>query len=217
MSATESPPLSPAALATREAIVDTGERLFRTLGYQKTTVADIARDLRMSPANIYRFFASKSAINEAICGRLLAGLTAAVWTVARGPADPPARLRALFRLLQEQTITLFFHERRMHDMVAAALEEHWSVIDAHIDNIEMAFRHVVTDGMASGDFGATDPNLAAKLLHATCPIFTHPTLVEQCAKTEDLPLLAQAMAEFCLRALRPDATAHRSRPSSDEC
>jgi len=108
--------LTPAATATRAAIIDTAERLFRTLGYQKTTVADIARDLKMSPANIYRFFPSKSAINEAICGRILAGLDDAVWKVARGPASPPDRVRALFRLLQEQTIALFFHERRMHDM-----------------------------------------------------------------------------------------------------
>lgn len=204
MSATESLSLSPAALATREAIMDTGERLFRTLGYQKTTVADIARELRMSPANVYRFFASKSAINEAICGRLLAGLSAAVWEVARGPATPPDRIRSLFRLLQERTITLFFQERRMHDMVAAALEEHWPVIDEHIDTLEAAFRHIVREGIESGAFAAADPDLTAKLLHATCPVFTHPALVEQCARTEDLPALAQSMAEFCLRALRPD-------------
>jgi AcrR family transcriptional regulator len=35
------------------------------MGYQKTAVADIARELGMSPANVYRFFPSKSAINEA--------------------------------------------------------------------------------------------------------------------------------------------------------
>ncbi|MGO6907884.1 helix-turn-helix domain-containing protein, partial [Rhizobium ruizarguesonis] len=37
-------------------ILDAAERLFRHYGYSKTTVADIARDLGMSPANIYRFF-----------------------------------------------------------------------------------------------------------------------------------------------------------------
>jgi len=34
--------------------------LFREIGYQKTTVADIAKVLRMSPANVYiAFFDSK--------------------------------------------------------------------------------------------------------------------------------------------------------------
>ncbi len=43
--------------ATRARIADAAERLFRTLGYQKTAVADIARECGMSPANVYRFFA----------------------------------------------------------------------------------------------------------------------------------------------------------------
>ena len=145
--------ITAAGAATRAAIIDTAERLFRTMGYQKTTVADIARELRMSPGNVYRFFPSKSAINEAICARLLEGLDARVWAVARGPASPPDRIRAIFALLQEQTVALFFQERRMHDMVAAALEEHWPVIDAHIHAIDTAFRHIVMDGQASGAFG----------------------------------------------------------------
>ena len=33
-------------------ILETAERLFRELGYLKTTVADIAKTLKMSPANI---------------------------------------------------------------------------------------------------------------------------------------------------------------------
>ena len=45
----------------REQILVTAERLFREIGYQKTTVADIAKALRMSPANVYRFFDSKDA------------------------------------------------------------------------------------------------------------------------------------------------------------
>ena len=44
---------------TRERILVMAERLFRELGYQKTTVGDIAKELHMSPANVYRFFESK--------------------------------------------------------------------------------------------------------------------------------------------------------------
>ena len=67
---------SPASRAeeTRARIEETAERLFRVMGYQKTAVADIARELGMSPANVYRFFPSKSAINEAIAERLLGGM-----------------------------------------------------------------------------------------------------------------------------------------------
>ena len=56
---------------TRERILVVAERLFRQLGYQKTTVADIAKELRMSPANVYRFFDSKKAIHEGVARTLM--------------------------------------------------------------------------------------------------------------------------------------------------
>jgi AcrR family transcriptional regulator len=199
-----SPALSPAALATTAAIMETADRLFRTLGYQKTTVADIARELRMSPANVYRFFPSKSAICEAIADRVLDQIVASVRAVVAGPDPAPERVRKLFRLLQEQTVALFFHERRMHDMVAAALEEHWSVCDRYVEHLDEAFVQLVRDGQATGEFGGLPAEQAGSLMHSTCALFTHPTLVQQCIDKEDLPALAQGMAEFCLRALRPD-------------
>ena len=57
---------------TRCLILQVAERLFREIGYRKTTVADIAKSLRMSSGNLYRFFESKSAINEAVAERLIA-------------------------------------------------------------------------------------------------------------------------------------------------
>ena len=56
---------------TRARIIETAEALFRRLGFAKTAVADIAAELGMSPANVYRFFPSKNAIVEAICQRCL--------------------------------------------------------------------------------------------------------------------------------------------------
>jgi len=197
------PPPTPTAIATRAAIADTAERLFRTLGYQKTTVADIARELRMSPANVYRFFPSKAAITEEIAERLLRQFMAAVWTLARGPEPAPDRIRALFRLLHDQTMAMFFHERRMHDMVRVAMDEHWEAIKRHISGIDGAFAHIVRDGQRDGVFGTIDAEQAGRLIHCTCALFSHPTLVQQCQDTEDLPALADGMAEFCLRALRP--------------
>jgi AcrR family transcriptional regulator len=197
------PPRGLRADATRAAIVATAERLFRTMGYQKTTVADIARDLRMSPANVYRFFPSKAAINEAIATRLLGALSEHIWAIARGPASPPDRIRALFQALHGQMVQLFFHEKRMHDMVSAAMQEHWAIIDAFVHDIDTAIRHVLMDGQAQGVFDSTlDANAIAHLIHASTVHFCHPTMIEQCID-EDLPALAAAMAEFVLRALRP--------------
>ena len=54
----------------RQRIVQAAIRLHRKIGFRKTTVADIARGTSMSPANVYRFFASKQAIEEAVVADL---------------------------------------------------------------------------------------------------------------------------------------------------
>src|SRR5258708_39578485 len=70
-------------------IMDPAEALFRRLGFAKPAVADIAAELDMSPANVYRFFPSKNAIVEAICRRFLGEIDRKAWAVARaqGPAS----------------------------------------------------------------------------------------------------------------------------------
>jgi AcrR family transcriptional regulator len=66
------------------------------MGFAKTAVADIAAELRMSPANVYRFFPSKNAIVEAICRRCLAELEGRAWAVARSHGSASGRLERLF-------------------------------------------------------------------------------------------------------------------------
>ena len=81
---------------TRARIMETAEALFRRLGFAKTAVADIAGELGMSPANVYRFFPSKNAIVEAICQRCLAEVEDKAWAIARGRGTPTQRLERLF-------------------------------------------------------------------------------------------------------------------------
>src|SRR5215470_8512499 len=77
---------------TRARIMDTAEALFRRLGFAKTAVADIAAELKMSPANVYRFFPSKNAIVEAICQRCLGELEDRAWAVARSRGGAAQRI-----------------------------------------------------------------------------------------------------------------------------
>src|SRR5205814_3785933 len=80
---------------TRERILVVAERLFRQIGYQKTTVADIAKELRMSPANVYRFFDSKKAIHEAVASGLMGEVEDAAHAIAVKSGAAAARLREL--------------------------------------------------------------------------------------------------------------------------
>src|SRR5215475_7509213 len=80
---------------TRARIVETAEALFRRLGFAKTAVADIAAELGMSPANVYRFFDSKNAIVEEICRRCLADVEEKAWAEARATGPASERIERL--------------------------------------------------------------------------------------------------------------------------
>ena len=199
-------PLSRAG-ETRARIEETAERLFRTMGYQKTAVADIARELGMSPANVYRFFPSKSAINEAIAERLLRELVDSAWVIACGSAPAPERLAVLLRHLHTRHMALFFSEKRLHDMVTAAMAEHWDVVKRFIESVQGAIRHVLMDGMAAGEFARLDPEQTARTVKQAVLVFNHPVLIEECISRmmpeEEMAAQAEQMTEFILRAMRP--------------
>src|SRR5258707_12182164 len=82
---------------TRERILVVAERLFRQIGYQKTTVADIAKERGMSPANVYPFFDSKKAIHEGVARGLMGGVEEAAQAIAAQRAPAATRLRELMK------------------------------------------------------------------------------------------------------------------------
>src|SRR3979409_1095275 len=117
---------------TRERILVVAERLFRQIGYQKTTVADIAKELRMSPANVYRFFESKKAIHEGVARTLMGGVEAAARTIAGTPDPAAQRLRELITTIHRMNSERYVGDSKLHEMVAVAMEESWEVCVAHM-------------------------------------------------------------------------------------
>src|ERR1051326_6743323 len=98
----------------------TAEALFRRLGFAKTAVADIAAELKMSPANIYRFFDSKNAIVEAICKRCLSEVEEKAWAVARSKAPASQRLEKLILEILAYHKENLVTEHRVNELVLAA-------------------------------------------------------------------------------------------------
>ena len=54
---------------TREAILATSERLFRERGFAAVSISDIAAELNMSPANVFKHFRSKIMLGRTIAYR----------------------------------------------------------------------------------------------------------------------------------------------------
>jgi AcrR family transcriptional regulator len=186
---------------TRERILVVAERLFREIGYQKTTVGDIAKVLRMSPANVYRFFDSKKAIHEGVARTLMGGVEDAAQAIAtaRGPAA--ARLRELMTTIHRMNCERFVGDSKLHEMVAIAMEESWEVCAAHMQRLTETIGGVIAEGAASGEFEVSDVPLAATCAFTAMMRFFHPQMIAQCANKPG-PSIDQ-MIDFILAGLAP--------------
>ncbi len=188
-------------LDTRERILVVAERLFREIGYQKTTVADIAKVLRMSPANVYRFFDSKKAIHEGVARTLMGGVEQAAEAIATGRGPAASRLRELLTTVHRMNSERYVGDSKLHEMVEIAMEESWDVCVAHMERITQTIGAVIADGAASGEFAAPDVPLAAMCVCTAMMRFFHPQMIAQ-AVNKPGPSLDQ-MTDFVLAGLAP--------------
>jgi len=186
---------------TREQILVVAERLFREIGYQKTTVADIAKVLRMSPANVYRFFDSKKAIHEGVARTLMGGVEQAAEAIATAHGPAACRLRELLTTIHRMNCERYLGDSKLHEMVAIAMEESWEVCVAHMQRITETIGGVIAEGAASGEFEVSDVPLAAMCACTAMMRFFHPQMIAQCANKPG-PSLDQ-MIDFVLAGLAP--------------
>ncbi len=188
---------------TRERILVVAERLFREIGYQKTTVADIAKVLRMSPANVYRFFDSKKAIHEGVARTLMGGVEDAAQAIAGKPGPAALRLRELMTSIHRMNSERYVGDSKLHEMVAIAMEEDWEVCVAHIQLITETIGSVIAQGAASGEFEVADLEVAAKCACTGMIRFFHPQMIAQSINKPG-PSIDQ-MIDFILAGLAPRA------------
>jgi AcrR family transcriptional regulator len=189
---------------TRARIMETAEALFRRLGFAKTAVADIAAELKMSPANVYRFFSSKNAIVEAICRRCLSEVEGKAWAAARSKGPASQRMeRMILEILAYHKENLLV-EHRVNEIVLFAMDHMWDTIRAHKEIVRNVTELILRDGIDSGEFEPVEPRETADLIMRSVLSFTHPVLVGQCLEEgHDLEAEARASVRFLLRAITP--------------
>ena len=186
---------------TRDRILEVAERLFRQIGYQKTTVGDIAKELKMSPANVYRFFESKKAIHQAVARSLMAEVELEAQRIVARPGPVPERFRELLTTIHRMNTERYVGDNKLHEMVEIAMQEDWQVCVAHMELITTNVGQVIAQGAASGEFEAPDVPLAAMCACTAMMRFFHPQMIAQCA-TKPGPSIDQ-MIDFVIAGLSP--------------
>jgi AcrR family transcriptional regulator len=146
------------ALDRRDEILDAAERLYEAMGFEKVTVTDVARALGMSPANLYRSFANRQAIDEAVTSRALSAVEYEAWRVARGAvADPVHTFEQLCMDIALKMRDLLFRSGRSSDLCLAATRGNWPPVQHFMDTLHGLIRHVIAEGQRQGVMRADLP------------------------------------------------------------
>ncbi len=186
----------------RERIVTVAEEHFRRIGYAKTAVADIAAALGMSPANVYRFFPSKNAINNAICSRIMVEVDRLMSGIVERDLTPGQKVKAFFSELHHYNKATLTHEHRLHDMVEVAMAENWPAVNAHCECMICTLTKIITEGVEKGAFRPVDPGVFARTAFDASAKVIHPTLIAHCAD-QDQDDQVDRISDLVLAALRP--------------
>ena len=79
---------------TPDRILDAAEETLTRFGPAKTTVVDVARALGVSHGSVYRHFASKAALRDAVTGRWLDRVSGPLQKIVAADAPAAERLRS---------------------------------------------------------------------------------------------------------------------------
>lgn len=142
---------------SRARIIEAAIRLYRDIGYKKTTVADIARLASMSSANVYRFFPSKQAIEEAVVGSLLEEVSEAAALAARSGGSALQRLSAALKAVSDLHADRAANDSKLHELLGVAARENWPITLSHADRIRGIVRPVIAAGQAASEVRQGSP------------------------------------------------------------
>ncbi|MBZ9822530.1 TetR/AcrR family transcriptional regulator [Mesorhizobium sp. CA4] len=186
----------------RARILEVAEEHFRRIGYHKTSMADIASELGMSRANVYRFFRSRDAITGFICKRILNEVADIAFAIARTNATASEKLSRLLIAVHHHGKATLIEQKHMHDMIVAVMEENWAIIKAHIEWMVTTFEAIIREGVEAGELEVGDPAEAARAVKTAFIPFFHPLLIEHCIQHgEDTEASLREQIRFILKAL----------------
>ncbi len=192
----------PAEHDVRTQIIEAATAHFSHYGYDKTTVSDLAKAIGFSKAYIYKFFASKQAIGEVICGNCLAQIESDVHAALQGAQAAPDRLRVLFTAIVDASLRLFLQDRRLYEIAVAAATDKWPSTQAYQGRIRQLVEEILKEGRDSGAFENNTPldQTSRAVYQVLVPYLNPVTLPHLSDLHHEEP---RAMQDLVLRSLAP--------------
>ncbi|RVX42662.1 TetR family transcriptional regulator [Nonomuraea polychroma] len=141
-------------------ILEAAEEVLRRYGPGKATVVDVARALGVSHGSVYRHFASKAALRDAVTERWLKGVSDPLAEIAAEDGPAAERMHRWLTTLSTAKQTMARQEPELFATYVALTMEAREVVAAHVDALAGQLARIVADGVAQGTFTAPAGHVA---------------------------------------------------------
>jgi AcrR family transcriptional regulator len=186
----------------RDRILDATVEQLRRHGPAKTGVVDVARALDMSHSNVYKHFASKSALLDAVAARWLAQVMAPLTKItADKKTAAPKRLKAWVRTLAEVKRKKVLEDPEMFAVYSSVTTNAHEIVAKHIAHMLDEIGEILRDGMKAGDWSLKSIDGAARMILNASSRFHHPAMVRLDGGESDLKEL-DALVDVIIAGLQ---------------
>ena len=162
---------------TRQQILEAAVERILHYGYAKTTMAEIARDCKMSAGNIYRFFASKLDIAEAMARKANMEINQENAALARGPGRAAEKLRNFHMTSLRKTFKKLDEDAKIMEVAEVLSDERPDFVNEEFAQERVFLVQILNQGISEGDFATMeDPNFIAEMIQSATMKFKYPQL-----------------------------------------
>ncbi len=188
----------------RDRILDATVDVLRRHGPAKTGVVDVARALDMSHSNVYKHFASKSALLDAVAERWLAQVMAPLTKITADKKTPaPKRLKAWLRGLAEVKRKKVLDDPELFAVYGTITASAHEVVARHIAHLREEVAEILSDGVREGAWRVKDAGKTAELILGATTRFHHPAMVQLDGGKSD-PRDLDALVDVLIAGLTAD-------------
>jgi AcrR family transcriptional regulator len=167
------------AVLTPDRILNAAEEVLTRYGPEKANVVDVARALGVSHGSVYRHFASKAALRDAVTERWLKRVSGPLTGIVAEDAPAADRLRRWFDTLIATKRQRARAEPELFATYHAIFAESREVVHAHVEELSAQISAIIADGIKRGEFAEVDPAAAGKAIFYATARFKDPAYASE--------------------------------------
>ena len=186
----------------RAQILAAAENRFRIYGYGKTTMAEIAGDIEMSTANLYRYYENKLAIGSAMAGRCFCEREELLKEIVarEGVVNESERLGIFVMEMLQSMHSQFNEQPKVAELVEVIITKRPDMVQGKIESDRKLISKILQQGNESGEFQVENVEEMSGYVLAAMAKFVTPFFMSMYS-LEELERLAKGVVALVLNGI----------------